>query len=74
MRYLFGRQGEPWCNAFDSPLGEMGEDCQLTLSDQKAIRKAIAGEGRLWCLPSDVTEVIYGYRQVNIYGQDQGGE
>jgi len=48
--------------------------CCLDHEQQENIRKAIAGKGRLWCLPPDVTEVVYGYRQVNIYGQDQGGE
>ena len=62
-----------WWECDDQPCSN-DPDCALTPSDMEAIKAAIAGEGRLWCLPPDVTEVVYGYRQVNIYGQDQGGE
>ena len=63
MRYLFGRQGEPWCTYFDVPLDGIGDNCRLTpaamhlveiliangISDEDAnlVEKAIAGEGRL---------------------------
>ena len=63
MRYLFGRQGEPWCTYFDVPLNGVGDNCRLTpaamhlveiliangISDEDAdlVEKAIAGEGRL---------------------------
>jgi len=63
MRYLFGRQGEPWCTYFDVPLNGVGDNCRLTpaamhlveiliangISDEDAdlVEKAIASKGRL---------------------------
>lgn len=50
----------------------------LSIFNRAEVRKAIAGEGRLWCLPDFVNEVYWpegGGEPKHIYQrQDQGGK
>jgi len=53
------------------------DDCHLTPSDMDAIRKAIAGEGRLVCMRQEEYETgvwLSGLMQTNLHQQEREGE
>ena len=79
---------QPCCGARRGRYFEdIHDPCHLDREQQDNIRKAIAGEGRLWCFPADadyyearswrsIKDWMYenGYEGVALIWQDQGGE